>query len=276
MTDGAALQQLLPQVVAVAREAGRCILEVYEGEFDVHTKGDGSPLTTADRESHDLIVRRLADIAPDIPILSEESAAMDYADRRAWPHFWLVDPLDGTKEFIKRNGEFTVNIALISGAKPVLGVVDTPVKSTVHFAAAGSGAFRAEGDEDAVQIHTRRYAGGSAVVVASRSHANPRLHGFVERLEREAGRCELRSLGSSLKLCLVAEGHADVYPRLGPTSEWDVAAAHCIIDSAGGAVFDAQGRPLGYNKRSLLNPWFIAVGDASYDWCRLLEGIAQN
>ncbi len=274
--DSTSLGDLLPEVIATARAAGDRIMEVYAGGFDVEAKGDGSPLTTADRHAHELICARLGASTADIPVLSEESAELDLHTRQAWPTFWLVDPLDGTKEFIKRNGEFTVNIALVCGTEPVLGVVCTPAQSLVHYAAVGVGAYRVSGDEAPTPIHTRGYRGGSAVVVASRSHASPRLQQFMGNLQRAEGEAALLSMGSALKLCLVAEGRADVYPRLGPTSEWDVAAAHCVVEVAGGAVFDLRGERLRYNKESLLNPWFLAVGDRAYAWRRCLEGITES
>jgi 3'(2'), 5'-bisphosphate nucleotidase len=262
----------LEEVVVIAADAGRRILEVYERSYAVSDKLDGSPLTEADSLAHTLIVERLGRMSPDIPILSEESAAVDYAERSHWHTFWLVDPLDGTKEFINHNGEFTVNIALIVEGRPVLGVVYVPVTGTTYLACIGIGAFKQVGRTRQV-IHASRYSGGKATVVASRSHRGDKLEGFLARLEAHEGGYETASMGSSLKLCLVAESKADVYPRLGPTSEWDTAAAQCVVEVAGGHVTDMRGKPLIYNKPSVLNPWFLVSGAGKYDWSGYVEGL---
>lgn len=262
----------LEEVVVIATDAGRRILEVYERRYEVSDKKDGSPLTEADSLAHTLIVERLSVLTPDVPILSEESAAVDHAVRSQWHTFWLVDPLDGTKEFINHNGEFTVNIALIKDGRPVLGVVYVPVTGTTYLACAGIGAFKQTAGERQV-IHASRYSGGRATVVASRSHRGDKLEDFLARLQTQEGAYETASMGSSLKLCLVAEGRADVYPRLGPTSEWDTAAAQCVVEAAGGRVTDMRGRPLVYNKSSVLNPWFLVSGAGNYDWSGYVEGL---
>ena len=256
----------LEPVTAIAAEAGRRILDVYERQFDVTAKDDGSPLTDADRSAHELIVTRLAQLTPGIPILSEESAKIEYSQRSGWKRFWLVDPLDGTKEFVNRNGEFTVNIALIDNAVPVLGVVVVPVTAVAYVALRGQGAWKETGGCDRVPIRVRNYQGGRATVVASRSHRGEALDNFLEKLSAREGEYVTTSMGSSLKLCLVAEGQADIYPRLGLTSEWDTAAAHCVVESAGGRVTDLKGQPLRYNKPDILNPWFLATGGGDYDW----------
>jgi len=266
------MQEWLAPVVALARRAGTRILEIYGRDFDATLKQDGSLLTEADRASHDLIAEGLREIAPQLPLLSEESAAIDHEARRHWPRFWLVDPLDGTREFVNRNGEFTVNIALVEGAGPVLGVVHVPVSGVTYFAASGVGSFRQDAGEDARAVRAATYRGGRARVVASRSHAGEHLAGFLRRLEEREGPYETLSMGSALKICLVAEGRADIYPRLGPTSEWDTAAAQCVLESAGGTLVDPDGRPLVYNKSSLLNPWFLACAAGGYDWISLVPG----
>ncbi|MBI3546485.1 MAG: 3'(2'),5'-bisphosphate nucleotidase CysQ [Gammaproteobacteria bacterium] len=253
-------------VNAIARAAGVRILEIYEREFKVEQKADRSPLTEADRAAHELISAQLNALTPNIPVLSEESAEIDYATRAAWPRFWLVDPLDGTKEFINRNGEFTVNIALIEDRRAVLGVVYVPVTRVMYFAGDGLGAFKQLGESAAIPIRVRRYAGKQPIVVASRSHAGPETEAFLKSL----GEHHVISMGSALKLCLVAEGAADVYPRLGPTMEWDTAAAQCVVEAAGGRVTDMQRQALAYNKSSLLNPWFLVSGAGDYDWYRHL------
>lgn len=267
------LERILPVVIKIAREAGEQVLDVYNGDFDVELKNDGSPLTKADMASHEHIIRELIKIDADVPILSEESTEIEYAQRRNWQRFWMVDPLDGTKEFVKRNGEFTVNIALIEHSGPVLGVVHVPVTGVTYAAAQGVGAIYMDKEGASRPIAVTDYRGGEAVVVGSRSHAGPKLQKFVQRLTEKEGRVVNKSMGSSLKLCLVAEGKADVYPRFGPTSEWDTAAAQCVVEVAGGRVTDLQGRVLGYNKESILNPWFVVTGKEGYGWQALLENL---
>jgi 3'(2'), 5'-bisphosphate nucleotidase len=207
--------------------------------------------------------------------VSEESAdqARQTAGRAAWPRLWLVDPLDGTKEFINRNGEFTVNIALIEDGAPLLGVVYVPVSGVCYLALRGLGAFK-EQHGARQPIRVRAYRGGCATVVVSRSHRGAPVDRFLARLAAREGGYDTVSLGSSLKLCLVAEGAADVYPRLGPTSEWDTAAAHCVVEAAGGRVTDLRGTPLAYNKPDILNPWFLVSGGGDYDWRALLDDVA--
>jgi 3'(2'), 5'-bisphosphate nucleotidase len=260
----------LEDVVNIATEAGRRILDVYERQFDVSRKDDGSPLTDADRAAHEVIVERLAALTPDIPILSEESAKIDYSERAAWQRFWLVDPLDGTKEFVNRNGEFTVNIALIDNGAPLLGVVYVPVTGVCYLAVHGRGAWKEQGGSNRAPIRVRAYQGGHATVVASRSHRGDAVDKFLANLKAREGEYDTASLGSSLKLCRVAEGAADVYPRLGPTSEWDTAAAQCVVECAGGRVTDLDGQSLRYNKPNILNPWFLVTGAGGYDWHALL------
>jgi 3'(2'), 5'-bisphosphate nucleotidase len=257
---------LLGEVVAVAREAGRRILEIYITEFDVEHKEDRSPLTAADLAAHHSIVAGLETLTPGVPTLSEESAHIPFAERASWLEYWLIDPLDGTREFVKRNGEFTVNIALVRNHRPVLGVVHAPVTGVSYYACTERGAYKQVGAGEPQRIRVRR-APDRLTVAGSRSHAGP-LGTFLKNL----GDYELISMGSALKSCLVAEGVADVYPRLGPTSEWDTAAAHCVVEEAGGKVTDTAMHPLRYNtKPSLLNPHFLVFGDASRDWSRYLH-----
>ncbi len=257
-------EQLVPDIEALAISAGEHILAVYHradgADLAVETKADSSPLTEADKASHEHIVAGLAARTPGIPIMSEESAAIPWAERAGWQRYWLVDPLDGTKEFIKRNGEFTVNIALIEAGVPVLGVVYVPVERRLYVGLSGSGAHRRDGDGAATPIHTRPAPAEGMVVAVSRSHPSAALTALLEQLPG----CETRALGSSLKLCQVAEGAVDVYPRLGPTSEWDTAAAQAVVEAAGGLVTRTDGSPLRYGRTdSVLNPHFIVVGDAA-------------
>ncbi|MBI5492217.1 MAG: 3'(2'),5'-bisphosphate nucleotidase CysQ [Deltaproteobacteria bacterium] len=250
------MKSLLFEIRELAFRAGAEILKVYaSGVFETSYKEEGSPLTLADRRSNEVIAKGLSSITPHLPVLSEESRQEGYARRRDWGRFWMVDPLDGTKEFIKRNGEFTVNIALIEGGRAILGVVFAPVLGVCYLAAKGEGAFRVKnGFEE--RIYARPYSGGPLRVVASRSHRGPELEAFLGRLSG----AELVNMGSSLKLCLVAEGAAHLYPRFGPTMEWDTAAAQCVVEEAGGSVTDMKGQRLLYNKEDLLNPYFIVSG----------------
>lgn len=258
--------------IALSREAGDAILAVYAQDFDVVSKDDASPLTQADLASHHIIVAGLRALAPDIPVLSEEDAGIAWSERRTWTRHWLVDPLDGTREFVKKNGEFTVNIALIEDGKPVLGVVYAPVTDYLLHAEAGIGAFLRRGDED-IAITTRRPATTPLRVAASRSHLDERTAAALERM----GETERHGLGSSLKFCRIAEGRMDVYPRFGPTSEWDTAAAQCVLEAAGGAVLRLDGTPLDYNrKENILNPDFIALGDVDLPWRDWLGGTAHG
>lgn len=262
----------LNTLVAITRDAGNAILKIYESDFEVIEKSDGSPLTLADKNANDIIEQGLKELQPQLPIVSEESKRPVAAIRNEWRRYWLVDPLDGTREFTKRNGEFTVNIALIEDGAPVMGIVHVPVTNVTYFADMATGAFRQNGDSQAEPIRAKTYAGGKAVVVASRSHANPLLTEFFEQLDEY----EILSMGSSLKLCLVAEGQADVYPRLGPTSEWDTAAAHCVVNAAGGQVTDMDGAVLQYNKTDILNPWFVVSGAGDYPWLEKLQHVRDH
>ncbi len=261
MTDN--LQSLLRPALDIARKAGEEILKIYKTDFDVESKSDDSPLTAADLASHRTIIAGLEALTPDLPILSEESGEIPFETRSQWPRYWLVDPLDGTKEFINRNGQFTVNIALIDGHKAVLGVVHVPVTGESYYGCEGAGAFLKKGEADEAPIRAARLADGPVRVVGSRSHRGKSLDGYLERL----GDHEMVPMGSSLKFCLVARGDADVYPRLGLTSEWDTAAAQAVLEAAGGGVITVEGEPLSYNaKADILNPFFIAFADGSRDW----------
>lgn len=245
------------KICHVAREAGAAIMEIYAGEFNVELKGDDSPLTCADRASHEVIMAGLQQAYPEIPILSEEGVAIPYAERSAWQRFWLVDPLDGTKEFIKRNGEFTVNIALVEEDQVVAGVVYVPAQRKTFLGIRGQGAWLSIEDQEPVEIKVREadHAAGLTVVM-SRSHPSPELEAYLQDISV----AEALPVGSSLKLCVVAEGRADLYPRLGPTMEWDTAAGHAVVEAAGGTVTQVDGTPLMYNKENLLNPYFIVAG----------------
>ena len=251
-------------VIAIAGDAGVAIMAVHDGDdLAVRAKADASPVTAADLAAHRCIVDGLARLTPEIPVLSEESAhTVPLEQRRSWRRFWLVDPLDGTREFLKRNGEFTVNIALIEDGVPVFGVIQSPVSGAVWHGVPGQGAFRRDGDGER-RIATRSPATAPLRVAASRSHLDPRTAALLQRI----GEHDAIGLGSSLKFCLLAEGGMDAYPRMGPTSEWDTAAGQAILEAAGGCVLDLRGRPFRYNQRdTLLNGDFIALGDPALPW----------
>lgn len=257
----------MDKLVGIAEQAGQAILEVYHREFEVEEKDDKSPLTEADLAAHRLIVSELEKLEPKLPVLSEESAKIPFEERRNWLRYWLVDPLDGTREFIKRNGEFTVNIALIEAGKPICGVVHVPVTDTSYFGCKNEGAYKREshGRTEAITVANQREH--PLRVAGSRSHAGDSLQRFLDKV----GPHEIVSMGSSLKLCLVAEGRADIYPRLGPTSEWDTGAAQAVVEAAGGKVTGLDMKPLRYNhKDSLLNPHFLVFGDSHENWAEYL------
>jgi len=258
------LRELRLACVKIADLAGLAILEVYnEDDLGIVTKDDDSPLTRADLASHKVIVAALEKLTPDWPVLSEESTGISTETRRQWQRYWLVDPLDGTKEFIKRNGEFTVNIALIDNGRPILGVVQVPVTNYCYSGSELEGAFLRSVEALEKPIQVRLPPASPPIVVGSRSHASPRVKSYLENLGSHA----LTSMGSSLKFCLVASGQADLYPRLGPTMEWDTGAAQAIVEAAGGKVMRTDNTPLDYNQRdTLLNPEFLVIGDAAVNW----------
>jgi 3'(2'), 5'-bisphosphate nucleotidase len=260
------LEYLARHAGVLAERAAAAILDVYGSDFAVEHKDDRSPLTAADLASHRLIVDGLDALAPQLPVLSEESADIAWVERTRWTRYWLVDPLDGTREFVKRNGEFTVNIALIVDHRPVLGIVQTPVSGELACAWDGGGTWLSMPGEKARRVGTRRRA-SPLVVAGSRSHGSEHEASLLARL----GPCAKLPMGSSLKFVRIAAAQADLYLRLGPTSEWDTAAGQCVLEQAGGAVLDFDGHPFRYNTReSLLNPDFFAVGDRDADWSALL------
>lgn len=267
------LSALLKSIAALAHQAGAGILEIYNTEFSVESKDDQSPLTAADMRSHHTIIEGLTTLTPTTPILSEESSDIPFSVRSHWREYWLVDPLDGTKEFIKRNGEFTVNIALVRDHRAILGVVHVPVLEKTYLGNLDNGAHVQARNEEPFPIRVRPVGDGPIRVVGSRSHQSKALNEYLKGL----GPHELVSMGSSLKFCLIAEGKADIYPRLGPTSEWDTAAAQAIVESAGGYVTDVNGRPLRYNtKEDILNPHFLVFGDSDRDWTRYVPSRHAN
>ncbi|WP_431475338.1 3'(2'),5'-bisphosphate nucleotidase CysQ [Marinobacter sp. KM021] len=246
---------ILPEVIRIADEASEKVLHIYQSDFKVSYKEDQSPITAADTASHDIIVKGLRNLTRDIPVLSEEGAEIPWEERKHWRRFWLIDPIDGTKDFTQRTGEFTVNIAMIEDGEPVMGVVTAPALKEAFWGIKGEGASMRDRTG---RIHRIRVVEPRATlrVVASKNHLNEETRTFIDSL----GDHETVQAGSSLKFCRIAEGHADIYPRMGPTSEWDTAAAHAILLAAGGNVQTPQGEPLKYGKEDVLNPHFIAAG----------------
>lgn len=254
---------LARKALIVSQQAGEIIMGFYRGSFSVTHKSDDSPLTQADLAAHRHISAALKTLTPDIPVLSEEAADIPWEVRKTWKRYWLVDPLDGTREFVKRNDDFTVNIALIEEGEAVIGVVHVPVFNTSYFAARGEGAYELVAERER-RIHVRIPVPAVPCFVVSRSHRDATLDALLAKFPAH----EAKSRGSALKICLVAAGEADLYPRSGPTSEWDTAAGHCVVNEAGGKILRLpELTPLGYNqKESLLNPGFLVIGDPQYGW----------
>jgi len=257
---------LSSQVCELARQAGEKVMHFYQGGAAVTWKKDASPLTAADTASHDFLVESLRSLTPEIPVISEESdqRMSDSIATAKW--FWLVDPLDGTKEFLKGTNEFTVNVALVEEGRPILGVVHAPALHLTYYGLRNSGSWRKAGDEPATPISTRRLDSSRLSVVASKDHAGP----LVEKMLTRLASPQLQSMGSSLKFCLVAEGKADIYLRDLPTMEWDTAAAQCVVEVAGGGVYTLDGKPLPYGKPGLKNPAIMTMGDVQFDWAALI------
>lgn len=268
------MSELLEAVLAASREAGRRIMEIYEHpeHYAETRKADESPLTAADMAAHDYLDAVLPSLLEGVPVLSEESAEIPFHVRREWERYWLVDPLDGTKEFLARSDEFTVNIALIEDHAPVLGVVYAPALGVAYFASLGEGAWKQEDEGERQRVHRRQISVGDELRVAtSRHHRSPDEGRLLSSIEKRIGPVQAVSIGSSLKMCLIAEGKADFYPRFGPTMEWDTAAAQIVVQEAGAHLVNARGEPLIYNlKAELLNPSFFVMGDQPDWWLRCL------
>ena len=271
-------KEIVDEVVALCRRAGEAILEIYaRSDLGVEVKADESPLTAADLAAHHILVGGLEGLLEGVPVLSEEAAAPSFSERSQWQRYWIIDPLDGTKEFIKRSGEFTVNVALVDNHVPVLGVVHVPVSGVTYTGLAGVGAYKIEGGEPGQPIAVRTMSGRGEVdkpvtVVASRSHGAGAVDDLLTRLAKDLGHTDTCNMGSSLKLCLVAEGSADIYPRLAPTMEWDTAAAQAVVEAAGGQVLNFDLELLRYNEKdALLNPYFYVLGDTAFPWRDLLS-----
>ncbi len=265
--DDLNLEYLCQNALSIARLAGKKIVEIYDSKYTIEHKSDKTPLTTADLAADKIIRHALRELTPEIPILTEESDAIAFATRKKWNRYWLVDPLDGTREFIKRNGEFTVNIALIENHRSIIGVINAPILQTDYYAWHNGHAFKKIAEQPPEIIHCRKADKQNLVIAGSRSTPSDKLTAYFEKL----GNIKLLNVGSSLKSCMVAEGSVDLYPRLGLTSEWDTAAAHCIVEEAGGHIRQTNSHELLYNtKDSLLNPEFFVFGDNSIDWYQYL------
>lgn len=244
---------ILPDVLKIADAASEKVLSIYSSNFKVDYKADNSPITAADTASHRIIVEGLRHLSHDIPVLSEEGADIPWSERKHWHRFWLIDPIDGTKDFTQRTGEFTVNIALIEHGEPILGVVTAPALKEAYWGLKGEGAYKRDRTGRVRRISVVVPAEAKRIV-ASKNHLNDETKAFIDNI----GPHELVQAGSSLKFCRIAEGHADIYPRLGPTCEWDTAAAHAVLAAAGGKVQTLDGQPLTYGKEDVLNPYFVA------------------
>ncbi|MCW9047022.1 MAG: 3'(2'),5'-bisphosphate nucleotidase CysQ [Gammaproteobacteria bacterium] len=261
--DDLNLEYLCQNALSIAVVAGKKILEFYESKYTVENKQDNTPLTTADLAADKIIRNGLKELTPEIPVITEESELPAFEIRKKWHRYWLVDPLDGTREFIKHNGEFTVNISLIENHKSIIGVINVPVIHTDYFAWRDGGAYKRSTNKPAYKINCRKADINKLVIAGSRSHVSDKLKNYLKNFKN----IELLSIGSSLKSCLVAEGSVDLYPRLGLTSEWDTAAAHCIVEEAGGYITQTDNTELLYNtKDCLLNPEFFVFGDRTIDW----------
>jgi 3'(2'), 5'-bisphosphate nucleotidase len=261
------LPRLNDEARALAQLAGKRIMPFYKNGATITWKADASPLTSADSASHDFLMESLGSLTPHIPVISEESIDAINGSLHAGRSFWLVDPLDGTKEFLKGTDEFTVNLALIEAGRPVLGVVHAPALGLTYYGLRGSGSWRKAGEEPSSRISTRRANSLELAVVASKDHAGPLVGVMLGRLTRP----QLQSMGSSFKFCLVAEGKADLYLRDLPTMEWDTAAAQCIVEAAGGGVYSLDGQPLRYGKPGLKNPAIMTIGDVQFNWQPLIS-----
>ena len=267
MFSNSDIKELVQDVCDIAQGAGNKIKQYFNSDFEVNFKHDKSPVTTADLAAHQYISEQLQILTPELPLLSEESVQIEFAQRSSWSTYWLIDPLDGTREFIKNNPDFTVNIALIHRKEPVLGVIHLPVENSQYFATQGNGAFKIDKGRSHTPISVRQRSINSLRICGSRAHPGKSMKKFL----LSVGDHELISRGSSIKSCLVAEGSADIYPRFGPTWEWDTAAAQCIVEQAGGKLVDFEQNTLQYNKESLLNPSFIVVGDGTINWQKYLR-----
>jgi 3'(2'), 5'-bisphosphate nucleotidase len=261
--DSKLLEILLPQIIELSKNAGKEILQVARESVNIESKEDNTPVTNADIAASLLIVNQLSNLDNKFPVLSEESDKVSFNERQSWKTFWLVDPLDGTQEFINNNGEYSINIALIHNTKAVLGVIYAPVQGVTYYAYEGFGAYKVDALKKPEQICVEKKRRIPLIITCGNNTPGSHFEEFVKKV----GEVEFHVMGSSLKSCLVADGSADIYARLGPTSEWDTAAAQCIVEEAGGFLTDLSRKPLKYNtKDSLLNPHFLVFGDNNENW----------
>ncbi|MDE0309715.1 MAG: 3'(2'),5'-bisphosphate nucleotidase CysQ [Acidiferrobacterales bacterium] len=264
-------ERLIDDVVQLSIEAGQEILQHYQTDYSVEYKSNNTPVTIADVRANGIIVSGLKHLEPSIPIISEESPLPDYEERSMWSCYWLVDPLDGTKSFVRQEDEFTVNIALVDGASVILGVVHSPCENRTYWGVSGNGAHCLDSENDVVRkISVRNCSEGRATVITPRSRGFEKSKVFIDHLASESIECDVVRASSSIKFCRVAEGVADVFPSFTNTCEWDTAAAQCVLECAGGKVVDPAGNTVVYNKPDMLNPNFLASGDADIDWTRFV------
>ena len=262
---------LIDQVLQLSIEAGNEILHHYQTDFSVEYKSNNSPVTIADESANEIIISGLGRLQPSIPIISEESPLPNYSERSVWSYYWLVDPLDGTKSFMHREDEFTVNIALVKGQSAILGVVHSPVEDRTYWGIRGDGAYCRNGEDGKVRkIRVREFSGSRATIITPQFRGSRQSRNFIEKLNNESIECDVVRSSSSIKFCRVAEGAADIFPSFTNTSEWDTAAAQCVLECAGGKVVDSAGNSVIYNKPSILNPNFLASGGGDIDWKRFI------
>lgn len=269
MFNSKELKNLSLEINQVAYQAGKTIRKYFNSSYEIELKHDKSPVTTADIEANNYIEQQLHNLTPDIPRISEESENSSYQERKHWGTFWLIDPLDGTREFVKNRPDFTVNIALVHEQQPVLGVIYLPMADQLYFAALGDHAYRQDQSNSPIEIHVNQKTPSSPKICSSRYHTGKSMQAFLDAV----GDHELIARGSSIKSCLVADGSADIYPRFGPTWEWDTAAAQCIIVQAGGYLTTLDMKSLAYNKESLLNPSFLAFANKQRNWSQPLNAL---
>ena len=269
------LSTLINDVIDITIEAGRTILSYYETSLKVEYKNDLTPLTEADLAANAVIEERLKSLQPSMPIISEESKLPDYPVRSNWVYYWMIDPMDGTRSFVRRSGNFTVNIALMKTDSPVLGVVHWPIKNHTYWGYQGSNAYCRYHKGETRKIQVREFCGKNAQIICSGSRGRKRVNELVRKLERDSINCDIRTSSSSIKSCYIAAGEADIYPAFSVTHEWDTAAAQSVVESAGGRVTDLSGNVLKYNKseKKLFNPQFLVMGGGEFDWVHYIQSI---
>ena len=265
------LDQLIENVVDISVSAGAEILRYFRSDFGIENKSNNSPVTDADIAANDIIVSGLKELEPRLPIVSEEMKLPHFSNRSRWRHYWLIDPIDGTKAFIRGDDEFTVNIALIEGTAPVLGVVHCPVAQVTYWGVAGLGAYRIDEVQKTIEaIQVREFTENPVKLIVSKFRGNKKVQKYVETLKKQSIECQIFRLSSSYKFCRVAEGAIDLFPNFGVISEWDVAAGHCVVECAGGTMEDFNGNAIEYNKRNINVPPFLVYGSGDFSWRQYL------